>query len=164
MDRAVGELPVAEQVSSVFADVCRAELVGRTVKMAREVLNDSEVGAPGGIGEVTTLEFVEHHLSKMGHKNLLETRPYRPQRANGSVVAREASAASASFKGYYRKPCYREPALRGDESTNPAILKSSTFRFPFAGWIFASRKITRANVAIPVPETPNLLVSVFSNC
>ncbi len=103
MDRAVGELPVAEQVSSVFADVCRAELVGRTVKMAREVLNDSEVGAPGGIGEVTTLEFVEHHLSKMGHKNLLETRPYRPQRANGSVVAREASAASASFMGYYRR-------------------------------------------------------------
>jgi hypothetical protein len=63
MDRTVGELPVAKQVSSVFADVCRAELVRRTVKMARKVLNDSEVSAPGRIGEITTLEFLKHQLS-----------------------------------------------------------------------------------------------------
>ena len=44
-------------------DVCRAELVGRTVKMARKVLNDSEVSAPGRIGEITTLEFLKHQLS-----------------------------------------------------------------------------------------------------
>jgi hypothetical protein len=48
---------------SVFADVCRTELVGRTVKMARKVLNDSEVSAPDRIGEITTLEILKHELS-----------------------------------------------------------------------------------------------------
>jgi hypothetical protein len=63
MDRAVRELSVAEQVGNIFADLFLAELAGRRVKTARKVLNDSELSAPGRIGEITTLEFLKHQLS-----------------------------------------------------------------------------------------------------
>jgi hypothetical protein len=60
IDRVVGELLVAEQVGYVFANVLRAELVGRTVKITRKVLDDAQVGASGRFGEVTTLDFLQH--------------------------------------------------------------------------------------------------------
>src|ERR1019366_575830 len=63
MDRVVGELLVAEQVGSVFADLFRTELVGRTVKMSREIVDDSEISASSGISVIATLEFIEHQFS-----------------------------------------------------------------------------------------------------
>jgi hypothetical protein len=43
--RVVAQFLVAEQVSDVLTDVIRTELVGRTVEVARKVLNDTQVGA-----------------------------------------------------------------------------------------------------------------------
>jgi hypothetical protein len=109
MDRAVGELPVAEQVSSVFADVCRAELVGRTVKMAREILNDSEINAPGRIGEITTLEetpqasaFVDGSQRPPCDRNVSRLIRCCSRRSMPMDLHAQASAASASFMHSYR--------------------------------------------------------------
>ena len=40
IDRVVGELSVTEQMGGVLADLFRAELVGRTVEIARKILDE----------------------------------------------------------------------------------------------------------------------------
>jgi hypothetical protein len=47
IDGVVGQLPNAEQIRYVLADVFGAELVGRTFEIARKVLDGPEVGACG---------------------------------------------------------------------------------------------------------------------
>jgi hypothetical protein len=74
-DGVVSQLAFTEQVRGIFAYLLGAELVGRTVEETREVLDGSHVRARGRFSVVTTLEFLEHHFSKMGHKDLLVTRP-----------------------------------------------------------------------------------------
>jgi hypothetical protein len=63
IDGVVGELPVTEQVGGVLADVFRAELIGWPVEVAREILDDSQVGARGTFGVITTRDFIERHFS-----------------------------------------------------------------------------------------------------
>src|ERR1017187_10523152 len=63
IDGVVGQLPNAEQIRYVLADVFGAELVGRTFEIARKVLDGPEVGACGTLRVITTLEFLEHHFS-----------------------------------------------------------------------------------------------------
>jgi hypothetical protein len=71
----VRQFPDAEHMGDVFADLLRRELVGRAVEEARKLLDGSQVGARGRFGVIMTLEFLEHHFSKMGHRDLLVTRP-----------------------------------------------------------------------------------------
>ena len=54
------------------------ELVGRRLKMPGELLDGLEVRTDGGRGVVATLEFFQHRLSKMGHRNLLVTHTLCP--------------------------------------------------------------------------------------
>ena len=75
------------------------ELVGRTVKMARKILDDAPVSARGRSGEVPTLDFLQHQFAKLGHKNLLITRPYRLQTANAAVIVRAVSAVRVRSNG-----------------------------------------------------------------
>src|SRR5882724_355840 len=78
LDNGVGViLPFAEQICLVLADVIRSKLVGTTVEVARKLVNGSEISADGAGSVISTLEFLEHHLSKMGHRDLLVTAPYR---------------------------------------------------------------------------------------
>ena len=78
LDNSVGlELPFAEQIGLVLADVIRPELVGRTVEVARELGNGSEIRARRAGSVIATLEFLEHQPSQMGHRDLLVTAPYR---------------------------------------------------------------------------------------
>jgi len=95
-DRVVGQLADTKQVSCEFADLVGTKLVGRTMEEAREVLDRIQVHAPGRFSVITTLEFLEHHFSKMGHKDLLVTRPYRHSAHNARVAPREASAVRLS--------------------------------------------------------------------
>src|SRR6266568_8196283 len=78
MDNGVGlELPFAEQIRLILADVIRTQLVGIALEISREIFNCTEIGARCAGRVVSTLEFLEHQLSKMGHSDLLVTAPYR---------------------------------------------------------------------------------------
>jgi hypothetical protein len=73
LDGARGELAVLEQMSLVGPDVLRSKLVRTLPEIRREVLDGVDVAPYGILSVITTLEFVQHHSSKMGHKDLLVT-------------------------------------------------------------------------------------------
>ena len=59
----------------MYSRICRgAELVRRTLEITREVLDRLDVAVFGSLGVITTLEFLEHHFAKVGHKSS----PYDP--------------------------------------------------------------------------------------
>ena len=71
LDNGVGlELSFAEQIRLVLADVIWPELVRSAVEISREFVNGTQITARRAARVVSTLEFLEHHLSKMG---LLDT-------------------------------------------------------------------------------------------
>src|SRR6516164_4997584 len=47
----------------------RAQAVRRTVEVSSKILDCPDVVAYGVFREVATLEFLQHHFSKMGHRN-----------------------------------------------------------------------------------------------
>src|SRR6201987_878877 len=47
----------------------RAQAVRRTVEVSSKILDGPDVVAYGMRREVTTLEFLQHHFSKMGHRD-----------------------------------------------------------------------------------------------
>jgi hypothetical protein len=59
---------VAEQMDLVLADVIGSKLLGRTTEVPSELLHCVQVRPYGVRRVVTTLEFVEHQLAKMGHR------------------------------------------------------------------------------------------------
>jgi len=61
-----------------LADVFRAKLVGTFPEVRREVRNGVEIRSYGILSVIATLEFVQHHFSKMGHRDLLETHTLSP--------------------------------------------------------------------------------------
>ena len=48
------------------------------MKVTSVILHDLQVRARGRFSVVTTLEFLEHHFAKMGHKDLLVTPTIAP--------------------------------------------------------------------------------------
>src|SRR5271165_5492432 len=59
-DRGRSQLLGLEQVSLILPYLLGAELVGRLVKMFRELPHDSNVGFRGTRRVITTLEFLQH--------------------------------------------------------------------------------------------------------
>jgi hypothetical protein len=55
-----------------------SELVGRLMEVLGEVLHDSQVPFYGTLGVITTLEFLQHLFSKLGHRDLLVTHKILP--------------------------------------------------------------------------------------
>ena len=47
----------------------RTQLIGRTLKVPGEVFDGANVTIDGGLRVVPTLEFLEHDLAKMRHRN-----------------------------------------------------------------------------------------------
>jgi hypothetical protein len=78
LDNGAGlKLLFAEQIRLVLTDMIRPELIRRTVEISRNLVNGPEISARGAGSVVATLEFLEHQLSQMGHRDLLVTAPYR---------------------------------------------------------------------------------------
>ena len=50
-----------------------AKLVGSLVEVLGEVLHDSQVAGYGILSVITTLEFLQRHFPKLGHRDLLVT-------------------------------------------------------------------------------------------
>ena len=73
LHRARIELLVLKQVGLVLAQMFGAELVGRLVEVFGKILHDSQGAFYGTLGIGTTLEFLQHHFSKLGHRDLLVT-------------------------------------------------------------------------------------------
>ena len=67
------ELPLAQQVRLIRPQVALIELVRRCAKVLGESLDGLDVVLNRGRGVVTPLEFLQHRLSEMGHRNLLVT-------------------------------------------------------------------------------------------
>jgi hypothetical protein len=66
----VATLP-AKQIRLVLADMLRAKPFGRTMEVLRKVFHRVDVGTCCALRVVATLEFIQHHLSKMVTVNLL---------------------------------------------------------------------------------------------
>src|SRR3981189_1783357 len=63
---------LSEQIRLVLAYLFRAKTFGRTAEVLRKVLHRIDVGTCGALRVVATLEFIQHHLPKIGHGNLLD--------------------------------------------------------------------------------------------
>ena len=76
--------PVAPNGQPLGCGVIGPELIGWTLKMLGEIPQRADVSVYGTLGIVTTLEFFQHHFSKLGHKNLLVTQIYLPPMSDAS--------------------------------------------------------------------------------
>src|SRR6516162_1250439 len=54
----------------------RAQAIRWTVEVASKVFNCANVRTCGIVSVITTLEFLQHHFSESGHKDLLMTRKF----------------------------------------------------------------------------------------
>src|SRR5258708_1647813 len=67
-DGARRELPMAEQMNLVLANVVRPQLIRGPAKMPGKLLDRMDIGPYGVRRVVATLELIQHHLAKMGHR------------------------------------------------------------------------------------------------
>ena len=75
-DSARCQLPLREQFRLVFADVLRTQAVRGSFEVSGKIFNCIDVTVYGILGIITTLEFLQHHFSQMGHRDLLVTQTY----------------------------------------------------------------------------------------
>ena len=86
LDDGVGlKLSFAEQIRLVLADVIRPELVGRAVEVADIFVDGPKISAYRTGCVVAALEFLEHQLLEIGHRDLV-TAPYRDSATPLSLV------------------------------------------------------------------------------
>ena len=77
-----GELPVADQMRGVLANLCGRKAFGRLLEVAGQIMEGAQVRAHGTFGVVTARDFLARYLFEMGHKDLLVTRTYRSSMPN----------------------------------------------------------------------------------
>src|SRR5271169_3481552 len=100
------EFPLAEQIGLVMADVLRTELVGRALEVTRGIVYGLQVDAGCSPSVITTIEFLEHHFAKMGHRSS----PYDPTLSLPLVHTTAADARHAQASAAKR---LRSNRLRG---------------------------------------------------
>ena len=77
-DGADTKLPFVEQVHLIGADLFRPKLIRRTAEMFCERRHNPQVAVHGSLRVITTLEFFQHLLAKLGHRDLLVTHKIPP--------------------------------------------------------------------------------------
>src|SRR6266566_7418945 len=100
------------------------------VEVSREIFDGAKVTIDGSLGVITTLEFFQHHFSKMGHRDLLVTQNLsHPTSNQGSAhLTRSVRRRAASFKSAYRNEAFCQSRLALSVlcarlvSTNPQVL------------------------------------------
>ena len=103
-----------------------ARLVGRTVEVMRELID-----SPGAGCVVSTLEFFEHQLSKMGHRDLLVTAPYR-------------DSAAVADDDQYRRACTRSVCRQASFKSAFRLGRSAKAQLP--------NRLCYARLAISIPS------------
>src|SRR5713226_161980 len=96
-DGAGVELSLSEQIHLVFPKMSRGKTIGWFAEMAAETLYGMQVVTNRRRGVITTLEFFQHPLSKIGHVSLLVRPTLYRLLMTPSVRPRVASAAPAGF-------------------------------------------------------------------
>src|SRR5271157_82582 len=93
------QLPLCEQVRLILPNVLRAQAIGRAPEMSSESFNLANVIPCGSLGVITTLEFFQHHFSKMGHRDLLVTQNLSQPSSNqcAANLMRSVRRRAASF-------------------------------------------------------------------
>src|SRR6516164_11497594 len=88
------QLALLEQLGLIFANVSRAQTIGRTAESSSKIFHCPDVVSYGTLRVIKTLELFQHHLSKMGHGNTSCDHIYiNPSSNQRSTTSREASAA-----------------------------------------------------------------------
>ena len=89
------KLALAKQIRLVLADMLRAKTFGRTMEVLREVLHRKDVRSYSALRVVATLEFIQHHLPKMGHRKPPVTRGLHNQQCPEKAHAAAPAAPTA---------------------------------------------------------------------
>src|SRR6266567_771294 len=88
------QLPLLKQLGLIFANVSRAQAIRRKVESSSKIFHCADVVACGMLRVITTLEFLQHHFSEMGHRDLLVTQNLsQPSSNTAPFTSRAASAA-----------------------------------------------------------------------
>src|ERR1700736_5964668 len=76
-----------------------------SVEVSRKIFDGAKVTIDGSLGVITTLEFFQHHFSKMGHRDLLVTQNLSHPTSNqcSAHLTRSVRRRAASFKSGSRK-------------------------------------------------------------
>src|ERR1700726_1358621 len=68
-NRACCQFLFLEEFGLVFANMARSQAVRRKVESSREIFDGADVTIYGSLSVIATLEFLQHHFSKMGHRD-----------------------------------------------------------------------------------------------
>src|SRR6185369_13724503 len=122
-DRVVDELTITEQMGDILADLLWGHLIGWSMEIPREIFDRTKISSRGSLGVIATLEFLEHLLSKMGHKDLLVTRTISPtNHLMLGVCVRKAPAArlrSSKVAGVRKRGRSQSGALKPAHEPGP---------------------------------------------
>jgi hypothetical protein len=88
---------------AILMNVIGAELVRATMEVSCKILHRNYIGAHCFPRVVSTFQFFDHQLAEIGNNNLLDGGYFRSA-TTADKLAREASAASASFKSASTSP------------------------------------------------------------
>src|SRR5271166_5381843 len=107
------QLPLLKQRGLVLADVLRAQLIGGTVEVPGEVFDGVNVTIDGGLSVVATLQFFEHDLAKMGHREILLISASHLRSAPSKLLAYD-TRKRPPYHGFVQVlGLYRKRPLRG---------------------------------------------------
>ena len=83
--------------------------------MSRKLFDGAKVTIDGSLGVITTLEFFQHHFSKMGHRDLLVTQNLSHPSGNHCFVhlTRSVRRRAALFKSSSKKVAAKSFILQG---------------------------------------------------
>jgi hypothetical protein len=73
-----------KQMDLKLANVLDAEPFWGAMEIGGEPLDGTDVGTCGSLRVITALEFLEHLVSKLGHRDLLVTQIYLAQNSEAS--------------------------------------------------------------------------------
>src|SRR6266481_1712619 len=99
------QLSLLEQFRLVFANLLGAQTVWTALEASREIFHYTDVTAYGSFSVITTLEFVQHHFSEMGHGNT-SCDPHLHQTIEQPMLndlTRSVRRRAAAFKSHNRK-------------------------------------------------------------
>src|SRR3982750_3284664 len=90
-------LSLVQQIELIGTDLVGPELIGRSMEIVGKALDRLDVSSNGSRRIISTLEFGQHQVSKMGHKNLLVTRSCIVLSPQVSATRVASAARAASF-------------------------------------------------------------------
>src|SRR5260370_13814245 len=107
----------------ILTDVLRTELVGRALEITREIFDCLDVKACCSLSVVTTLEFLEHHFAKVGHRSSPYDSPYLLHGITADTRHAQASAAkrlrSNGLPGNWTQAAFRSTHMSHKPTSGP---------------------------------------------